>query len=142
MADTADFLRSGDLHRASRHLQWSPELILIAFGSGEIDRGTFVALGGCPTRFTVRDLMLFQPPKVHIDVLGSDVKSAPGHIRAQLFSWWIVLGLQKRADATRAAVPPHEAEDRRVLLSHIRREPINRPWRKAGGFVRPVSPGG
>jgi hypothetical protein len=85
--------------------------------------------------------MLFQPAQVHIDVLGPDVKSAPGHIRAQLFGWWIVLGLQKRADATRAAFPPHEAEDWRVLLSHIGREPVDRPWRKAGGFIRPIGPG-
>src|SRR5262247_3981759 len=142
MTDTPDFLRSGDLHRAFRHLHGSPELILIAVRVGEIDRGTFVALGGCPNRFAVRDLMLFQPTQVHIDVLGSDVKSAPGHIRAQLFGWWIVLGLQKRADATRATIPPHKAEDWRVLLSHIGREPVDRPWRKAGGFIRPIGPGG
>src|SRR4029077_8302311 len=140
MTDTADFLRGGDLHGAIRHVRRSPELILVAVRIGEINRGAFLAFRGSPYRVRMRDFVLVEPAAVEIDVLGLDVKTASGHISAQLFGWRVDLGLKERADSARSTLPPHEAKYRRILLSHIGREAIDRPWRKAGGFICPVRP--
>src|SRR5882724_3180860 len=131
VADAADSLLGGDLHGAFGHLHRRPKLILVAVRIGKVDDRAFFAFGGGLYRIGVRDFVLLEPAHVSVDILGPDVKSATGHILAQLFGLGIVFRLEKSADAAGSAFPPHEAEDRRILFSHVSRESIDRPWRKA-----------
>ena len=140
MADAADSLIGGDLHGAFGHVQRRPELELIAVGIGEVDDRAFFALGSCFYRVGVHDLVLVEPLKVHVDVFQPDVKAAARQILAQLFGGRVDIRLKKSADAARAAVPPHEAEDRGIFLSVIRGETIDRSDRQSRSVQRPVSP--
>src|SRR5262249_13627483 len=64
MANAADSFGRADLHGAFRHMNWRPELILVAVRIGEIDDRAFVAFRGRLYRIGVWDFMLIEPTQV------------------------------------------------------------------------------
>src|ERR1044071_8325694 len=78
---------------------------------------------------------------MHLDILRPNVETAARHIFAEFFSRWIELGLKKCADPARATVPPHKTKNRRVFLSVVRGEAIDRSDRKPRRMLGPLRPG-
>jgi len=78
---------------------------------------------------------------MHLDIFRPNVEPAARQIFAEFFGRGINLRLEKRPDAARATVPPHKTKNRRVFLSAICGEAIDRSDRKSGRMHGPLRPG-
>jgi hypothetical protein len=141
MTDSADFLFGANLHRTGWHLDRGPKLILVTVRISEVDDCAFFTIGGSSNGIAVGDFVLIEAAQMHLDIFGPNVKTAARHIFAELFGRGINLGLKKRPDAARATIPPHKAKNRRVFLSIIRGEAIDRSDWKSGRMHGPMRPG-
>jgi hypothetical protein len=77
---------------------------------------------------------------MRVDVAGLDVKTAAREFLAKFVGPRENLGLKKRADAARSALPPEKADYLYFLVLRRRGQPPDRSSRQPDAVHRPVRP--